>query len=79
MTFTTRLSVEVCHTASDQEKGKKLLHQSFSRTQGPCPSLIATAHLPAGNTAGLEPGVPASVQPQGQLVLWAWALSHMVL
>lgn len=22
-TFTTRLSVEVCHTASDQEKGKK--------------------------------------------------------
>lgn len=78
MTFTTRLSVEVCHTASDQEKGKKLLHPSLCRTQAPCPSLTAKAHLPAGNTAGLVPGAPASVQPQGQLALWPWALSHMV-
>lgn len=80
MTFTTRLLVEVSHTAPAQikRKEKKFLYPSLSRTQAPRPSLTAKTHLPVGNTAGLEPGALASVQPQGQLVLWAWAVSRMV-
>lgn len=55
-----------------------MLLPSSSRTQARCLILNTNIDLPVGSTAVLKFEALAPVPPQGQLDLWAWAVSHMV-